>query len=751
METAAAASALAAVPVAITLVAAARRHTGPVRRAYRLFALGVLLAALTAVAGAVLARQWPVNWTERRAPGELDPDSLLLAAVFVAGGAVATTVLLAGLVRLPALAASRRELVRHLLDALVVASGLCLVTWVLIADPTRLLGGATPQRCQMVLSGAVFTVIAIGLAIIIPHRAGRSHGPVRRVAYAVAAISAAGIGLAAGVRCAWVPLVLVAAAVLPLAIVVLGWSALAAGRDGPAQAPTADPGSLPGWAVGIVLPVLAVAAVIYHVVSGGAVEPFGAGAGIVAAAALVTRQQLTLRDARAWAARLAEREARLWVLAHTDPLTGLPNRRGLLRELTEKAVQSAPCTLLALDLDGFKNINDVRGHDVGDAVLAEVGERLRTNLRPKDLAARLGGDEFAVLIWAEPVEARAVAERLLVVLSGPYEQPSGTVFMSASMGLAGTGTAEDLPALLRNADLALRYAKQCGKNRIEQYDAAYERRLFRRTALEHELRGAIDRGELHVAYQPVVVLPSARTAGAEALLRWHHPELGTVPPDEFIPIAEESGMIVRLGGFVLHQACRQLSLWLAAGHDVWMSVNVSPYELHSPEYVRQVAGALRAYRVPPQRLVLEVTEQVVAPDRDELIRRLTALRHTGVRIALDDFGAGYNSLGQLRNLPLDILKIDHSLVAELDPAGGGKPLVDVVAEIGHRLGLEVIAEGVTVRAQRDLVVKAGCRFAQGEMYGRPVPAEHLEALLAAAERAVQHVGAVDSSREMRQA
>jgi diguanylate cyclase (GGDEF)-like protein len=785
VETAAAASTLAALPVAATLATAARRSAGPARRAYRLFAIGVLLAALNAVAGAAVARLVPVDWTVRRAPGDLDPDSLLLAAVLVGGGAVATTVLIAGLVRLPTTATSRGELLRHLLDAVVIAGGFCLVAWVLVADPTRVLGDGTPQQCLVVLSGATFTAVAVGLAIIIPHRTAHSRGPVRRAAYAIATISTAGLGLAAGVRCAWVPLVLVAAAVLPVGVLVLGWSVRGAGqaaepapdqraagrqappdvmpelvRDAP-PALTADRGSLPGSTVGVFLPVLAVAAVIYHMANGGAVDPFGVGAGIVEGFALVARQHLTLRDARESTARLAERESRLWILAHTDPLTGLPNRRGLLKELYEKAIGGPPCVLLGLDLDGFKNINDMRGHDVGDAVLVEVGQRLRGNLRPGDLAARLGGDEFAVLMWARPADARPVAERLLAVLSRPYEQPTGTVFLSASMGLASSASAEDVPTLLRNADLALRYAKQRGKSRVEQYSVKYERRLVRRTTLEHELRGAIDRGELHVAYQPVVVLPSARTAGAEALLRWHHPRLGSVSPEEFIRVAEESGMIVRLGGFVLDQACHQLSLWLAAGHDVWMSVNVSPYELHSPEYVRQVARVLRVHRVPPQRLVLEVTEQVVTPDREELVRRLTALRHTGVRIALDDFGAGYNSLGQLRNLPVDILKIDHSLVAELDPSRGrsAKPLVDVVAEIGHRLGLEVIAEGVTLLEQRDLVVKAGCRFAQGEMYGRPVPAEHLEALLAAAEQVqgpssgppVQHVGSVDSSHEMRQA
>jgi EAL domain-containing protein (putative c-di-GMP-specific phosphodiesterase class I) len=293
--------------------------------------------------------------------------------------------------------------------------------------------------------------------------------------------------------------------------------------------------------------------------------------------------------------------------------------------------------------------------------------------------------------------------------------------------------------LLRNADLALRYAKQRGKNRVERYDVAYDRLLRRRTTLEHELRGAIERDELHLAFQPVVSVPSVRPVGAEALLRWHHPELGNVGPDEFIPLAEECGMIAKLGAWVLHRACHQLSIWLADGHDVWVSVNVSPRELHAPEYVVQVAEALRAHRVPPQRLVLEVTEHAVATDLNELIRRLRALRLTGVRIALDDFGAGYSSLGQLRRLPIDILKIDHSLVAEPEPirppGPGGRafaPMVDVVMRLGHQLGLEVIAEGVTNPTELAAVVEAGCRFGQGQLFGWGVPAEHLEAMLEAA-------------------
>jgi predicted signal transduction protein with EAL and GGDEF domain len=375
----------------------------------------------------------------------------------------------------------------------------------------------------------------------------------------------------------------------------------------------------------------------------------------------------------------------------------------------------------------------MRGHDAGDVVLAEVGERLRSNLRDGDVAARLGGDEFAVLMWATADEATSAANRLLTVLCRPYEVGDGTVFLSASVGVAGCPAGGDMAELMRDADLALRYAKQRGKNRVERYDVRYDELLRRHSILENELRHAIERGELRLVFQPVVALPSMRPVGAEALLRWHHPELGSVRPDEFIPVAEESGLINRIGEWVLHQACQQLSLWLAAGHDVWVAVNLSPKELHAKDYAGQVADVLRAHRVPPQRLVLEVTEHAVATDMEELIFRLGELRATGVRIALDDFGAGYSSLGQLRKLPVDILKIDHSLVAEPESrTGTAAPLVDVVVRLGHRLGLEVLAEGIGTQAQRAVVEEAGCRLGQGSLFGWGVPAEHLEAQLVTA-------------------
>jgi diguanylate cyclase (GGDEF)-like protein len=464
----------------------------------------------------------------------------------------------------------------------------------------------------------------------------------------------------------------------------------------------------------------AIAAEQHHHATWAARETIAGGA--LAIALSLSIVGLALQRASRLVVRAGRRQARvLQELADHDPLTGLANRRGLQRALRRA---EGSTVLVGIDLDGFKTVNDMRGHDAGDAVLTEVGDRLRRNLLDGDVAARLGGDEFAVLMHGTADEAMLTAHRLLAVLGEPYDVDGGSVFLSASLGVADTGE------LIRDADLALRYAKQRGKNRVERYQVRYDELLRRRGTLESELRHAIDRDQLRLVFQPVVALPSMRPVGAEALLRWHHPTLGAVRPDEFIPVAEEAGLISRLGSWVLRTATEQLAQWLASGYDVWCSVNMSPKELHAADYAAQVADVLDEFGVPPQRLVLEVTEHAVATDMDELISRLTELRATGVRIALDDFGAGYSSLGQLRNLPIDILKIDHALVAEPESrTGTAAPLVDVVVRLGHRLGLEVLAEGIGTPAQRGVVEEAGCRLGQGSLFGWGVPAEHFEAQL----------------------
>ncbi|MDG4829419.1 bifunctional diguanylate cyclase/phosphodiesterase [Solwaraspora sp. WMMD1047] len=766
------------------LAFSARRRSGPGRQAHALLAAGAVVAAVSVVVALVGVSMYADHWSHHR------PERITLATVVALGMALSGLLLCAGLLRLPGAAGSAAGALRLVLDGLVIAASLWFVSWVLLSEPTRLFGDRTPMACPAVLVTTVTTAAAIGITFIVGARSPRPRRGLALVGGGVSLVAACGLALATGVCQTGPRMALASAAVLPVGLVLTAIASRS--TDGASGADTDVIRRGTGYAF---LPMLAmVASATYHLLRGGTFDGLGIIAASVEGFALVARQYLALADVRAYAGRLAEREEYFRELAHTDPLTGLANRRGLLRAMAEETATAGPCVLLGLDLDGFKNVNDMRGHDVGDAVLVEVGQRLRTNLRPGDVAARLGGDEFAVLMWGRLPEAQRVAERLLGVLGRPYEHDDGRVFLSVSIGVADQCTAGDTDAMLRNADLALRYAKQRGKNRIERYDVAYDRLLRRRTMLEHEMRGAVERGELRLAFQPVVAVPSVRPVGAEALLRWHHPELGSVRPDEFIPLAEECGMIAKLGAWVLHEACHQLSHWLAEGHDVWLSVNVSPRELHAPEYVVQVADALRAHHVPPQRLVLEITEHAVATDLDELIRRLAALRLTGVRIALDDFGAGYSSLGQLRRLPIDILKIDHSLVAEQGtihaPERGGRafaPMVDVVMRLGHQLGLEVIAEGVTNQTELAAVVEAGCRFGQGQLFGWGVPAEHLEALLDAAtspgarplpgtrarpggrgaerpptrperaagkpERAIpaQDVRSVDSSREMRQA
>jgi diguanylate cyclase (GGDEF)-like protein len=727
-------AALACVATAVIGVAllgrTAFRSGTALRAAYHRICLGIAIGVLGFSCTALLAD----------GGARVDsPARLMPAAV---GLVLGTALLVLGLLRLPAVAADRAAALRLALDGALLAGCVVLVVWTLALQPLIEAAGIPWQNPQTVLLG-VPLLVALGATGIAVVAIGRGRRVVALLAMAIAAAALTGLGLllalwygsgtwALGLGCGY------ALCLLLTALAVRGDPRLAEPEHG-------LPGT--GFVLALVPAAAAIGAIVARVVWQGKVDPASAYV-IAAIGVLVTARQLVAgHAAHRYARRLAEREAYFKEMAFTDALTGLGNRRRLMRVLYDEAFYGPPSVLLAIDLDGFKNVNDVRGHDVGDSVLVEVGRRLRANLRPGDVAARLGGDEFAVLTWAGPDEAYGVAQRLLHVLCEGYDVDGTTVFLSASIGLAGEGSVTDVPRLLRNADLSLRFAKQRGKNRVERYDAAYDRWMRRRTELEQELRGAIEREELSLVYQPVVALPEERPVGVEALLRWHHPTLGAVPPSEFVPVAEEFGLIGRIDRWVLHQACHQLSRWTADGHDPWLSVNISVRELHLPEYVGQLVEVLRAHRVPAGRLVLEVTEHAVAIDLPEVVERLAELRGHGVRIALDHFGAGYSSLGQLRNLPVDLIKIDEGLVDE--------PLVDAVVALGKRLGLDVVAEGVGTEAQRDLVAAAGCRFVQGDVTGAPMPAEYVEALLARpvfvpSPRPAQDLGQVDSGHEMRQ-
>ena len=723
---------------ALAVVGVAPLRRAPVSRLrtpYRLFAAGIGVGVLGLLGSAAVGG---VGAAVRLGP-------------FAVGHAVSVVLLLAGLLRLPDAADQRGAALRHALDGALLAACALHITWTLFVEHAlvRHAGRATPSlsdpRTFLLGVPLLVALAAVGIAGV---TAGRARPP--RVALVltgvgVAATAMTGLCLLVSTRYADGPVVL--AFGLGYAV-SLGLTATALRRVGPAvQTEAGLPGS--GILVALVPVGGVIIAAIIRMAVYGSTDNISILIATVIGSLIAVRQMLANSAARRYAHRLAEREAVFKEMAYTDALTGLGNRRQLMRVLYENAVGGPPCVLMAVDLDGFKNINDMRGHDVGDAVLVEVGRRLRANLRPGDVATRLGGDEFAVLMWGRLEEAMRVAERLLAVLGAGYDTDGSAVFLSASIGLAGCATADDVPSLLHNADLSLRFAKQRGKSRVERYDAAYDRWMRRRTTVEQELRGAIEREELSLVYQPIVSVPEGRPVGVEALVRWHHPKLGQISPAEFIPIAEESGLVTRIDRWVLHHACHQLSRWIADGHDPWVSVNISIRELHLSGYVDEVVEVLRAHRVPPQQLVLEVTEHAVALDLDEVVDRLADLRAVGVRIALDDFGAGYSSLGQLRRLPIDLLKIDKSLVGE--PA----PLVGVVVGLGAQLGLSVVAEGVTERAQQEIVQSAGCRLVQGELFGRAMPAEHVELLFATEipvpqPRPAQDMGQVDSAHEMRQ-
>lgn len=423
-------------------------------------------------------------------------------------------------------------------------------------------------------------------------------------------------------------------------------------------------------------------------------------------------------------------ERTLHRLSYTDQLTGLANRRALMRDLLEfrrRAGQQG--TLLVIDLHGLAEINDSRGRETGDAVLIEVGRRIKSLLGEDDVPARLGGDEFAVLTPDGAVLAYALATRIVTLVMEPYELPGMIVELHTSVGLAELTGGKDSEEVLRHADLARSRARQLGKDRVEWYDTDVEIQLHRRMDLERELLDAADRGELDVVFQPVVSLRDTQPVGVEALLRWRHPKLGTIMPAELLPIARAVGCAAELDEWVLDQACRHLAGWTAGGSDFWLSVNVAPRELLTARFPERVAETLRRHAIEPERLVVEVQETWIAEDVPAIVASLAGLRKLGVRAALDDFGAGHASLAHLRRLPVDMLKLDQSLVNQPTEQGTTPAVIDVVVSLGRRLGLEIVAKGLESQDQIDRARQAGCHYGQGFVLARPAPAERMEAYL----------------------
>jgi len=428
-----------------------------------------------------------------------------------------------------------------------------------------------------------------------------------------------------------------------------------------------------------------------------------------------------------------EMEVRIMHLAMRDPLTGLPNRAALMDRLRQgiKVAErdGHKLAFFFIDLDRFKLINDTLGHPVGDGLLQQVGERLTGLLRDSDTVARLGGDEFAVILPKVESNADAiqVAEKMLEILRQPMDICGHSLRAACGIGLAvhpEHGETDEL--LIRHADLALYEAKRSGVHQWRQFDPAMNEEAIRRVTLESELREALERGEIELHYQPQVSLTDEALVGVEALARWRHPGRGLVAPDQFIPLAEETGLIWPLGLQILDRACAQMAEWRRRGLAIpRVAVNVSPAQLRM-EFADRVRACLERHACDAADLELEITESALTADGPQVLELLGSLKHMGVDIAVDDFGVGYSSLALLRRLPLDCLKVDKSFVDEMVANQQDYTIVEAVLRMSEGLGLRSVAEGVETAEQREALRALGCRSAQGYLFARPMPADAIE-------------------------
>jgi diguanylate cyclase (GGDEF)-like protein len=434
---------------------------------------------------------------------------------------------------------------------------------------------------------------------------------------------------------------------------------------------------------------------------------------------------------------LARREEELSFLATHDALTGLPNRTLILdraeQMLARCARSQAQVAALFIDIDNFKTVNDTLGHAAGDQLLQAVAARLDGVVRGSDALGRLGGDEFVVICEELSLEAgpELVAERLIEALKPSFKLGAGeetrvTVSVSIGIALGGHTSAEEL---LRDADIAMYRAKWDGKNRFAVFETGMQDTIQQRAELELDLRDALRRNEFFLVYQPTFALSDMSPTGVEALIRWNHPVRGVVPPDEFIPLAEETGLITEIGKWVLEQACSQSAEWREAGYAIGMAVNVSARQLDSDQLIADVEGALSDSGLEPGALTIEITETTLMRNIDETARRLDALKRLGVRIAIDDFGTGYSSLAHLQRFPVDALKIDRSFITGLSQNKEGETLIHTLVQLGKALSIETFAEGIEQEQQLSKLRDEECDSGQGFLFARPLDVAATEAFM----------------------
>ena len=431
-------------------------------------------------------------------------------------------------------------------------------------------------------------------------------------------------------------------------------------------------------------------------------------------------------------------ELRLNYMAQFDALTGIPNRQYFNDQLTRATARARrdgrKVTLLFLDLDEFKVVNDTLGHDAGDHLLKEVASRIQRSVRTGDVVARLGGDEFAVLLegLTGPLEVETIATGLLKLISQPYHIADRQLDITTSIGITMyPNDSADTQMMLKNADIAMYQAKENGRNNVTFFTERMHAELMEYHELERDIREALRLDEFHVVYQPKVNATNRRLQGLEALLRWTSPTRGKVSPGTFIPVAEESGHIIPLGYWVLNQVCQTLKIWEEKDLPrVPVSVNVSARQFQQPDFHKRVAQILAAHDVDPALIEIELTEGLVMEDSEAAQMELLRLKRIGLRISIDDFGTGYSCLSYLRRFPIDVLKIDRSFVLEIGVSQDGESIIDAIISLARSLRLETVAEGVETNEQLDFLLERGCHIVQGYLFGVPMEQALIEPLLA---------------------
>ncbi|GGN76876.1 hypothetical protein GCM10010112_49400 [Actinoplanes lobatus] len=638
---------------------------------------------------------------------------------------------------------TRADGARMLLDGIAVAvAGTVFFTYVLLNAVPEGTSAGTLIAAAAVGVGCLLALVVFGKAAVSPE------GSVDPVALAILTI-----GPLAGLVA--VMLVLGGTETGMLLLLVLGYPLVGMGICAAAYRQSrvlhVQPPKRPRWSIGGPLQFIAVTGTAVLVIIVSARELDGRGRAVVVgavliAAIMVARQLLSLRENRLALRGVRHQQTELERLALSDYLTGLPNRTGFTLALTDRLDRGRPATVLLIDIDDFKMVNDTLGPSAADQLLARLAERLRRCAHgDRESVARLGGDEFAVLMPSgDPAGIEAAAARFQHAVGRPLPVGEQRFLLHASIGVMVAEPGDTADEVLRNADIAMYAAKSAGKASWVRFEPRMRKDMTGHARLAGELHDAIQGGQLRLLYQPVYDLVTGRMHGAEALVRWQHPERGFVSPVDFIPVAERSGLIVPLGGWVLREACTQLARWrdsLKEGAVEAINVNVAVRQLREAGFVDEVAAVLSDTGLTPRNLVLEVTESSVA-DGPQVAETLRDLHEMGVRLALDDFGTGQSSLSLLRAFPVDVLKLDKSFVDGIaDGADRGRLAVAAaVAQLAEHLELKAVAEGIESQDQLERLRDMGYRYGQGYLMARPLPADECAALMTAEPLAVAATG-----------